>query len=80
MGRGFCQRTNYEENFGKVIRGAVFGFGKCKDVEKILGISRTTMSSRFKKPGMMPLKELKMLIRLGGISEEEVVKYLFEKK
>lgn len=80
MGRGFCQRINYEERFGKVLRGVVYANGKCKDAEKILGIGKTTLSSRFKNPGRMPITELKMFIKLGNISEEEVIKYLYEKK
>lgn len=80
MGRGYCQRINYEERFGKILRGAVYANGKCKDAEKILGIAKSTLSSRFKNPGKMPLTELKLFIKMGRISEEDVINYLYEKK
>lgn len=80
MGRGFCQKINFEERFGKVLRGAVYANGKCYEAGRILNISRATLSSRFKNPGKMPLTELKMFIKLGKISEEDVIAYLYEKE
>ena len=80
MGRGYCQKVNFEERFGKVLRGVVFANGKCKDAEKIIGIGKSTMSSRFKNPGKMPLTELKLFIELGNIPEEDVINYLYEKQ
>ena len=80
MGRGFLQKPDFEEKFGKVLRGAVYANGKCMDAQKILGISKPTLSNRFKEPGKMPLSELKKFIKLGNIPEEEVIKYLYEKK
>ena len=80
MGRGYCQKVNFEERFGKVLRGVVFANGKCKDAEKIIGIGKSTMSSRFKNPGKMPLTELKLFIKFGNIPEEDVINYLYEKQ
>ena len=80
MRRGYCQKINFEERFGKVLRGVVFANGKCKDAEKIIGIGKSTMSSRFKNPGKMPLTELKIFIKLGNIPEEDVINYLYEKQ
>ena len=80
MGRGYCQKVNFEERFGKVLRGVVFANGKCKDAEKIIGIGKSTMSSRFKNPGKTPLTELKLFIKLGNIPEEDVINYLYEKQ
>ena len=80
MGRGYCQKVNFEERFGKVLRGVVFANGKCKDAEKIIGIGKSTMSSRFKNPGKMPLTEPKLFIKLGNIPEEDVINYLYEKQ
>lgn len=80
MGRGFCQKTNYEERFGMVLRGAVFAKGTCKEADKKLGVSKATLSSRFKNPGKMPLTELKLFIKMGNIQEQDVINYLYEKK
>jgi hypothetical protein len=79
MPRGFCQRVNYEERFGKVLRGVVYSNGKCKEAEKILGIGKTTLSSRFKNPGKMSITELKLFIKMGNIPEEDILNYLYER-
>ena len=71
---------NYEKRFGDKIRGAVFAHGKCKDIAKKIGIGDSTMTSRFKNPGKMPLSELKLFIRLGGITEDDILDYLYERK
>lgn len=78
MGRGFLQRKDYEAEFGKVIRGAIFARGQCQDAEKVLGISHGTLSNRFKTPGNMSLLELKRFIAYGGIPKEDVINYLYE--
>ena len=80
MGRGFLQRTDFESEFGKVLRGAVYANGKCMDAQKIIGISKPTLTNRFKEPGKMTLSELKKFIKLGRIPEEEVIRYLYKKK
>ncbi len=80
MGRGFLQKPDYEEKFGKVLRGAIFGNTKCKDAQIEIGISKPTLTSRFKEPGKMPLSELKKFIKIGRIPEEEVIKYLYERR
>lgn len=79
MGRGFCQRVNYEERFGRVLRGVVYANGRCKDAERILGIARSTLSSRFKNPGKMPITELKLFIKMGNIPENVILDYLYER-
>ena len=73
-------RKDYEAEFGSVIRGAVYARGQCQEAEKVLGISHGTLSNRFKHPGKMSLLELKRFIRFYRIPEEEVIKYLYEKK
>lgn len=73
-------RKDYEAEFGGVLRGAIFARGQCKHAEKILGVSHGTLSNRFKAPGNMSLLELKRFIRFYRIPEEEVIKYLYEKK
>ena len=79
MGRGFCQKKDYEKEFGNKLKGSIGSAGLiCKKVAKNLNISDQTLSKRFKEPGMMTLFELKAFIRLTNLSSDAVVNYLYE--
>ncbi|MBQ9990579.1 MAG: hypothetical protein IJP31_06525 [Lachnospiraceae bacterium] len=79
MGRGFCQRKNYEKEFGAKLKGSIGSAGlMCKKVARALGIADGTLSRRFENPGKMTLLELKAFIKLTGLKKEEILNYLYE--
>ena len=73
-------KKNYEAEFGSVIRGSVYAKGQCQQAEKVIGVSRGTLSSRFREPGKMSLAELKRFIKFGHIPREDVIAYLYEEE
>lgn len=81
MGRGFCQRKNWEKDFGSKVKGYITGAGiQCKKMAQVLDTTEQTLSRRFKNPSSMRLSDLKCIIRLTELPKEEVIKYLYEEE
>lgn len=74
-------RSNHEEIFGSKLKSSIIeNRMACGEVAKKMGFTSRTMSSRFKNPSDMTLGQLKLFIKLTGLSEEAVIKYLYERK
>ncbi len=72
-------KPNQEVIFGDKLKASITeNHMECRDMQKILGCSSGTLSSRFKNPGKMPLGELKRFIKATGLKQEAVIKYLYE--
>lgn len=74
-------RPNHEEIFGAKLKSSIAENRlQCGLVAKKIGFTGQTMSARFKKPSNMTLGQLKVFIKLTGLPEEDVIKYLYERK
>lgn len=74
-------KPNYDKMFGDALRGAVFGTGKeCQEIAAAVGRTGRTLSNRFRDPGQMTLSELKSYIKVTGLRQEDILKYLYEKE
>ena len=81
MSRVNLGKPNHDEIFGSKMKSfIVWKQMQCGEVARKLGVTARTMSSRFKNPSNMTLGQLKLFIKLTGLPEEDVIKYLYERK
>ena len=74
-------KPDFEKAFGLIMKTAVTRSGKLtKNVAKEIGYDAGTLSKHYSNPGTMTLKKFKRFIKVAGLTEEEVLDYLYERK
>ena len=74
-------KPDFEKLFGLTMKSAVTRSGQLtKDVAKKVGYDAGTLSKHYSNPGTMTLKKFKLFIKAAGLTEEEVLDYLYERQ
>ena len=74
-------KPDFEKMFGLTMKTAVTRRGQLtKDVAKQVGYDAGTLSKHYSNPGTMTLKKFKLFIKVAGLTEDEVLDYLYERR
>ena len=71
--------NNCEKNFGAKLNAQIVEKRLRRDkVAQKIGVCDKTLKSRFDTPHQMTLGQLKLFIKVTGLSKESIIEYLYE--